>query len=68
MSIFSWLKRNPLVIRYNNGSWEYNSYSAKWLSKGYMDLYLSVYAINACVNIRATYLSKFKWEFKKNKG
>lgn len=68
MSIFSWLKRNPLVIRYNNGSWEYNSYSAKWLSKEYMDLYLSVYAINACVNIRATYLSRFKWGVQEEQG
>lgn len=67
MDIFGWLKR-PLVIRYNNGSWEYNKNATKYLSEQYMDLYLSVYAVNACINIRANYLSKFKWGVQESEG
>lgn len=69
MAWFNFLKRNPLVVRYNNGSWFFSkSSSTSYLSKEYMELYKTVYAINACINIRANYLSKFKWGVQEKEG
>lgn len=33
-----------------------------------MQYYLNVYAVNACINIRANYLSKFKWGVQESQG
>ena len=68
MSIFNIFKRSPLVVRLNNGSWDITNRSANYADKEYMDLYKSVYAINACINIRANYLSKFKWGVQESEG
>lgn len=69
MSIFSWLTRkNPLIVRYTNGDWSFSNQVAKYKNEEYMQLYKSVYAINACINIRATYLSKFKWGVEESQG
>lgn len=68
MGVFSFLKRNPLVVRYSSGSWEYSKNAANYLSQEYMSHYLNGYAVNACINIRATYLSKFKWGVQEKEG
>ena len=68
MSIGSFIRNTFTVVRYRNGSWEYNKSSANYLTKQNMEYFLNVYAVNACININADYLSKFKWGVKKSEG
>ncbi len=60
--------RNLFVTRYTNGSWWIGNNSAKHNTSQYMDLYKSVYALNACINIGANYAAKFKWGVKNQDG
>ena len=68
MSILSFVNKFLPVIRYNNGSWWYNNNTANYKNQQYMQYYLSVYAVNACINIRANYMAKFKWGVQESQG
>ena len=60
--------RDFFTVRYTNGSWWIGNSSAKYNTAKYMELYKSVYALNACINIGASYASKFKWGVKNQDG
>ena len=52
------------ITRHTNGSWWIGGNSAKKANAHNMELFKSVYALNACINLRAMYACKFKWGVK----
>lgn len=68
MSLFSWLRNSPIYVRYTNGSTWVSKNTAKYQALNYLKIYQTNYAVNACINIRADYLAKFKWGIKELDG
>lgn len=60
--------KDLFTVRYTNGSWWIGNQTAKSNNAQYMQLFKTIYPLNACIVIGATYASKFKWGVKLQDG
>lgn len=67
MGIFNFLKSQPLYVRYADGTHYTSKLNASYKSKSLSNA-LNHSVVANCINIRANYLSKFKFYLEENNG